>query len=436
MEYNLPPQNIELEESILATIFLHADDDLFELGPGDFYKSAHGKIYEVCRSLNHFNKPIDLASVANELIKNKWLDEIGGASYLSKFLDIPPVTDNKYYIDQIKGYANLRRMIELSNTITKQCFTAKPEDVNDILDKFQSEALKIGSQKNEQLFGMDTIIYECIDYCEEIQKNKGITGVPSGFSDLDSILCGFQGSEFYIIAARPGMGKTAFVLNCMDNSADNGYVNEFYSLEMAKLQLAIRQLSMKSGINSQKFRNGYFNQDDWVRITDAAGELHEYPIYIDDSASSSYQDIQRKARKSFKKNKTQIIWVDYLKFLTGDKGLNRNLEIGTITRGLKQLAKELKIPVVLVCQLNRSLEQRSNKRPQLSDLRDSGEIEADADGVIFLYRDDYYDKSEDNPNKGIVEVEIAKQRMGPTGVIKLMWHDKTTKFNNIAYGME
>lgn len=430
-EYTIPPQNIELEESILASILLFPEEDLFELEPSDFYRTAHQKIYTVCKNLWVKTQSVDLVSTTNELIKNQQLEEIGGATYLSKLTDLPPVVDIKYSVGQIKGYANLRRMIELSNTIAKRAFEGNPDTVDEIINILQAGALKIGDQKKENSCNMQELILDCVEYCENIQENKGMTGIPSGFADLDSILCGFQDSDLYIIAGRPSMGKTAFVLNCMENAAAAGYANDFYSLEMARLQVAIRYLSMRSGVNSQKFRSGYFSQNDWVMITDAAGRLSELPINIDDSASASYLDIQKKSRKNYKKNGTRIIWIDYLKFLTGDKGLNRNLEIGTITRGLKQLAKELKVPVVLVCQLNRAVEQRGNKRPVLSDLRDSGEIEADADTVIFLYRDDYYDRDEDNPNRGIVEVQIAKQRMGPTGIIRLMWDEKTTKFNNL-----
>jgi len=433
-QYNLPPQNIELEESILGTVILYPDDDLFELEPGDFYRINHQKIYKVCQQLYISNIRIDLAVVANELKKTGELEEIGGASYLSRLCDNPPITDNKYYINQIKGFANLRRMIELSNTITKQCFTAKPEDVESIIDNFQNQSLKIGAVKSDNFYNIQDLVIETIERCEEIQQHSGVTGIPSGYTDLDSLLCGFQPSDLIILAGRPGMGKTAWALNCMLNTDK---CSDFYSLEMARTQVMNRFLSIKSNINSQKFRSGYFSHEDWTSLTDAAGELSQYKINIDDTPCSTYQQIQRKARKSKKINNTNIIWIDYLSFIDGDKGKNKVEEIQTITRGLKSLAKELEIPIVLLCQLNRQCELRgSNKRPQLSDLRDSGAIEQDADVVLFLYRDEVYNKDENNPNIGTAEIEIAKQRNGPIGTVKLMWHNKTTKFNNLTYGME
>lgn len=427
----LPPHNIELEESILSSILTFPDDDLFEADPSDFYRTLHGKIYEVCRKIWEFIQKIDITEVLTELKSRNQLEECGGGSYLSKLMDSPPCVDHIHSISQLKGYANLRRIIELSNAITKKALSARPDDVESLVDRFQSDILKIGSAKQDPMTPHCDLIMECIEHCEQLQQNRGMTGVPTGFLDLDSILCGFQKSDLYILAARPAIGKTAFCLNCIDHAASQDYVSDFYSLEMAKIQMGIRHLSMRSGVNSQKFRSGYFSQKDWVNITEAAAKLSEYKINIDDTPSCTYQQIQRKARKSKKKNGTDIIWIDYVSFIQGDKGLNRNQEVGTITRGLKALAKELEIPVVLVCQLNRMLEQRGNKRPVLSDLRDSGEIEQDADCVLFLYRDDYYNKDEDNPNRGIVEVEVAKQRNGPTGTVNLLWHNKTTRFMNL-----
>jgi len=429
---NLPPQNIEIEESIICSILTCPEDELFEADPFDFYKTSHQIIYSIASTIYQKFQKIDIGEIANELKKQDKLESAGGLIYLSKLMDAPICIDNKYAITQLRGYANLRKIIELTNTITKKSFSANPEDVESIVDEFQSAALRIGSQSQEDMVSHADIIMECVEHCEIIQKNKGMIGVPTGFNDFDSILCGFQKSDLYILAARPGMGKTAFALNCIEHAASKGAASDFYSLEMARLQIAIRNLSMKSGVNSQKFRSGYFSGEDWVSIMEAAEELSKYKINIDDTPSATYQQIQRKARKSKKRNGTDIIWIDYLSFIQGDKGLNRTQEVGTITRGLKQLAKELVIPIVLICQLNRSLEQRGNKRPLLSDLRDSGEIEQDADCVIFLYRDDYYNKTEDNPSKGVVEVDIAKQRMGPTGTVKLIWHDKTTKFRNMV----
>ena len=431
-DLRLPPQNIEIEESILCTILSCPDDDLFELKPTDFYRTAHQKIYLAAEKIYNQFQEVKITELVDTLVKTGELENCGGGSYLSRLMGLDTCIDNKYSVSKIKGLANLRRIIELGNTVTKKSYEAGPDDVESIVDEFQTAALQIGAEKTDNMVTHSDVIMECVEHCEKIQENRGMTGIPTGYSDLDLILCGFQPSDLYILAARPGMGKTAFALNCIINAAGRGFASDFYSLEMARLQIAIRNLSLKSGVNSQKFRSGNFSQEDWVSITNAASELSDYKINIDDTPTSTYQQIQRKARKSKKKNNTDMIWIDYLSFIQGDKGLNRTQEVGTITRGLKQLAKELDIPIILICQLNRSMEQRPNKRPLLSDLRDSGEIEQDADCVMFLYRDDYYNKAEDNPNRGIVELDVRKQRMGPTGTIKLVWSDKTTKFNSMV----
>ena len=428
MPDNLPPHNLELEESLLATIFLHADDDLFELSPSDLYRQSHQLIYQTAKTLYLQNNPVDVSSVTNELIKSGNLTKVGGGIHLSQILDSPPCIDPNYAIAQIKGYSDLRRMIEISNSTMKKCYSAMPEDAPEIVNTLQRDTLEIGMKKTDNFCSLSDLTAEVIDHCEELSKNKGITGIPSGYDRLDILTCGWQPADLIILAGRPSMGKTAFALNSMRNAAVEDYKSDFYSLEMSKLQVAKRLLAMESKINSQKFRNGNFSSEDWAKISNAAGRLYSMGITIDDSASASYQDIQRKARKRKKNNGTDIIWIDYLSFIEGDKirGQNYVKEVESITRGLKSLAKELNIPVVLLCQLNRMCEQRPNKRPQLSDLRDSGAIEQDADVVLFLYRDEVYNK--DSESKGIAEVNIAKQRNGPTGTIALTWLSSFTKF--------
>ena len=428
MHSQLPPQNTELEDSILATILAHPEDNLFELSASDFYKPINARVYLVCFGLYTNKLPVDISSVGNELKKTDT-----PVSHLSTLLDAPPVIDNEYSVRQLRGYANLRRMIELSNAVQKKCYLAKPEDVESIVDKLQVESLKIGTINAENFSTIGSIITDTIEHCEIIARSNGLTGIPTGYKLLDSILCGFQPADLIILAGRPSMGKSAMAVNCMLHSAEGGYANDFYSLEMSKRSIGTRFLSVKSRINSQKFRSGKFDTEDWQRMNDAATELYKLPINIDDTPCSTYQEIQRKARKSKKQNDTKIIWIDYLSFLDGDKEeKNKVLEVQTITRGLKSLAKELNIPIVLLCQLNRQCEMRGDKRPILSDLRDSGSIEQDADVVLFLYRDEVYNKSDDNPNKGIVEVDVCKQRNGPTNRIKLTWIDAYTRFENLS----
>jgi replicative DNA helicase len=427
--HNLPPQNTELEESILATILIHPDDDLFELVPSDFYSSANAGIYKICLGLFNARLPVDISSISNELKKTG--SEIP-VSYLSGVLDAPPVIDNEYSIAQLRGYANLRRMLELSNSLMKRCYQAKPEDVEKIVDELQRDSLKIGSVGVERSVGLSSIINNTLERCEIIAQNKGLIGVPTGYELLDQLLCGFQPADLIILGARPSMGKTAFAINAMLNAAAKGCASDFYSLEMANVSVGTRFLTVASKINSQKFRSGRFSVEDWTALNDAAGKIYNYPIQIDDTPCSTYQEIAKKARKSKKQNDTKIIWIDYLSFLDGDKGANKVQEVESITRALKSLAKELNIPIVLICQLNRSLESRSDKRPILSDLRDSGAIEQDADVVLFLYRDEMYNKSETNPNIGVAEIDVAKQRNGPTGRVKLSFLSSFTRFENLA----
>lgn len=426
----MPPNDVELEMSVLATAIIYPDDTLFELSPSDFYRSSHRLIFEKIKELYVHKNPVNITTLTGELIKSDRLLKVGGGAYLSTVLDSPILIDNEYSVNQLRGYADLRRMIELCHSTSKQCFNGNPDEIGVIVDVFQRESLKIGTTKKTNFCSMADLSIELVDHCENLAKSRGLTGVPTGYSRLDFITCGFQPTDLIILAGRPSMGKTAFAVNCMRNSAVKGYKSDFYSLEMSRLQVAKRFLTVESRLNSQKLRNGEFSREDWAKITDAAEKLHSYSINIDDTAVSNYTEIQKKARKSKKENGTDIIWIDYLSFIEGDKGLNTVKEIESITRGFKSLAKELDIPVVLLCQLNRLCEQRPNKRPQLSDLRDSGAIEQDADLVLFLYRDEVYNDSEEN--RGKAEIKIAKQRSGPTGTIELMWSGKSTKFENLA----
>jgi len=425
----MPPHNIELEMSLLSTAIQYPDDDIFDLTPSDFYRTSHQTIFKTISELRKSNTEINITVLANELIKQGRLDEVGGASYLSNLMDEPTVVNDKYSVGQVKGYADLRRMIDLCHATSKKCFSGNPDEISGIVDRFQRESLKIGRVKTDNICSLSDLSYELIDHCEELAKSKGLTGVPSGYKRLDLMTCGFQPTDLIILAGRPSMGKTALAVNCMRNAAKKGYVSDFYSLEMGKLQVAKRFLATETGLNGQKLRNGSFSRDDWTVIHDAAERMHGYPIHIDDTASSNYTEIQKKARKNKKDHNTDIIWIDYLSFLDGDKGLSVVKEIETITRGLKGLAKELEIPIVLLCQLNRLCEQRPDKRPILSDLRDSGAIEQDADLVLFLYRDEVYHNNEDSIGKA--EVKIAKQRSGPQGTIELAWLSKSTRFENL-----
>jgi replicative DNA helicase len=273
-------------------------------------------------------------------------------------------------------------------------------------------------------------MFECVERCEELQDKGGITGVPTGYIDLDALLCGFQGGDLILLAGRPSMGKTA-LMNCAAvNAAERGFPSAICQLEMTNIQTGNRLLALNGKVNSMKFRSGKFSNEDWFKIQSTASKLSGYKIYVDDSAVSNYQEIQKKARYAVKNYDIKILFIDYLGFIDGEKDQGKVNEIQTISRGLKATAKELNIPVILLCQLNRSLEQRPNKRPILSDLRDSGALEQDADVVLFIYRDEVYNK--ESEFQGVAEINVAKQRNGPTGIIRLAWLPAFTKFENLV----
>lgn len=428
----IPPQNTELEQSLLASIILSPDDNVFEsLSPLDFYKTAHQKTYSAILTLHNCNEPIDLATIAEYLTSHKQIDACGGAQYISKLIEFP-ITNQQNACNKIKAYAQLRRMIEISNSITKRCFNAPPEEVENVLDYAQTEMLKVGIQSNASFKPIQDIMVECIERCEDLQERGGITGVPTGFKDLDALTCGLQPGDLILLAGRPSMGKTSFQDNCLLNAAEQGFIGASCQLEMTSTQQGNRFLASKGKINSLKFRSGKFSGDDWFSIQNAAAELSTYKIYVDDNPVSHYKDIQKKARFAKKNLNIDALWIDYLGFIDGDKAHSKVDEIQSISRGLKSLAKELSVPVILLCQLSRSCEQRPNKRPILSDLRDSGALEQDADVVLFIYRDEVY--NDDSQSKGIAEINIAKQRNGPTGTIRLAWLKQFTRFEDLAHG--
>ena len=427
---NTPPNDAELEQSIIRACLYDPEDIYFELiQPEDFYRTAHQKIFKVCCELKQRQDPIDIVSVSGALRKAEEYGNVGGAQYLNKLLDAAVVIKPEFSIEQLLDYSGNRKMLEVSNAIQKKCFGGST--VAEIIDYCQSEILKVGSVKFKNKFQKLTeIVVDAIDRCEMIANQSGITGVPSGYEDLDRLTCGFQPTDFILLAARPRMGKTALMSNCIANAAADGFKSAMVSLEMAGVPIVNRFLSSEGGINSLKFLSGNFDADDWKNIHGAAGKMHEWHVWIDDSPSATYKDIQRKLRTAKAQHGIDIAWIDYLGFVEGEKGEGVVREIQTISRGLKATAKELEIPIVLICQLNRNCESRADKRPALADLRDSGALEQDADMVLFLYRDEVYNP--EGPNSGIAEVEIAKYRNGPSSVrVKLAWLPKFTRFENI-----
>ncbi len=435
---NVPPQNIEAEESVLSRILLESTTllEVVEiLAPADFYRTPHQKIFAAMTDLFNRNEPIDTVTVANHLKESGQLEQVGGAAYLARLLDVPPAVDAPHYAGIIHDKAVLRRLIEKSNAIAKRCFLEQG-NADDIVDFAEASIFEVTEKKARQAFyPLSKLIDGNIDFLEEKQKNKSlVTGVPTGFTQMDNLTSGLQNSDLIILAGRPSMGKTALALNIARNAAvDGGVPVAIFSLEMSKEQLSLRMLCAEASIDSSRLRSGFFSMEDWERVTDAAGVLSAAPIFIDDSASLSAMDVRAKARRLKMDKNVGLIIIDYLQLMQGRASAERrDLEISEISRGLKALAKEISLPVIALSQLNRMLEQRTDKRPRLSDLRESGALEQDADVVAFIYRDEVYNKEETNPRKGIAEVILAKQRNGPTGDVLLTFLAAYTRFENMA----
>ncbi|HAO20255.1 MAG: replicative DNA helicase [Desulfobacteraceae bacterium IS3] len=437
--YKVPPQNIEAEESLLSAILMDNDTllDVIEiLSPQDFYKTAHQHIFETILELSQKSDPIDLITLANLLKKKGKLEDIGGASYLARLIDAVPMALNApNYAKIIREKARLRRLIEKASEITRRCFEDR-EDMEEIIDFAENAIFKISEDRiNPSFYPISKIIESNIDALEERQgSNALVTGIPTGYTDFDRMTAGLQKSDLIILAARPSMGKTAFALNIARNVAVDAEVPvAVFSLEMSKEQLSMRMLCSEARVDSSRLRGGFFSKEDWVRLTDAAGMLSEAPIFIDDSASISAMEIRAKARRLKMEKDLGLIVIDYLQLMRGRADAERrDLEISEISRSLKALAKELNVPVVALSQLNRKLEERGDKRPILSDLRESGSLEQDADVVAFIYRDEVYNKDENNPERGKAELIISKQRNGPIGIVPLTFLNIYTRFENAA----
>ena len=364
------------------------------------------------------------------------LEEIGGGTYLARLVDTVPFAVNaQHYAQIVYDKAALRRLIEKANAIVKRCFDERGE-VDDIIDFAEASVFEISEKKSQQAFyPLSKIILGNIETLEEKQGNRSlVTGVATGFTHIDNLTSGLQKSDLIILAARPSMGKTALALNIARNAAvDANIPVAIFSLEMSKEQLSLRMLCAEARIDSSRLRGGFFSMEDWHRLTDAAGILSESPIFIDDSPSLSAMDIRAKARRLKLDKNIGLVIIDYLQLMQGRRTAERrDLEISEISRALKALAKELDLPVLALSQLNRMLEQRTDKRPRLSDLRESGALEQDADVVAFIYRDEVYNREDDNPSKGVAEIILAKQRNGPTGDVNLTFLNSYTRFENLA----
>jgi replicative DNA helicase len=437
--HKVPPQNLEAEQSILGGILLdnQALNPVLEImDQSDFYSDAHRKIFTAILELSNRNEPADLITLSSVMKDQKKLDQIGGVSYLASLVDnVGSAANIAYYAKIVKEKSILRRLIGTATEIINSSYETS-SDVDQVLDKAEHAIFDISENKiRPSFFPIREVIKDSFKNIERLYANKElITGVATGFDKLDDITTGLQKSDLIIIAGRPSMGKTAFALNIAQYAAlESNVPVAIFSLEMSKEQLSMRMLSAESRVDSQRLRKGFLGETDWPKLTAAAGRLSDAPIYIDDTPAITVIEMKAKARRLKTEAGLGLIILDYLQLMRGSAYRDsREQEISEISRSLKALAKEISVPVIALSQLNRKVEDRTNRRPMMADLRESGAIEQDADLIAFIYRDELYNKSEDNPEKGIAEIIIAKQRNGPTGTVKLTFQEKYTRFENLA----
>lgn len=433
----IPPQNIEAEQSVLGAMLLDKEalSNVAEIiSSQDFYRDDHKEIFEAIMDLYERAEPIDLITVSEQLKARGSLDGIGGLEYLTNLANAVPTTANaKHYAKIVEEKSILRRLIRVSSEIVNMSYEAS-EEVSYVLDKAEKNIFDVLQKRNAQGFSpIKEVLIDTFNRLEELYNNKGfVTGIATGFTDLDYKTSGLQNSDLILIAARPAMGKTSFVLNIAQYAAIHGKVPvAIFSLEMSKDQLVNRMLCSEAMVDSQKIRTGKLEDSDWQKVARALGPLSEAPIYIDDTPGVTAMEIRAKCRRLKIEKNLGLVVIDYLQLMQGRSRGNdsRQQEISEISRSLKILAKEINVPVLTLSQLSRAPEQRTDHRPILSDLRESGAIEQDADIVMFLYRDDYYNP--DTEKKNIAEAIIAKHRNGSTGTVELAWLGQYTKFANL-----
>ncbi|MED4794111.1 replicative DNA helicase [Priestia megaterium] len=433
----LPPQNIEAEQALLGAIFLEPSSLTLAselLIPEDFYRASHQKIFTCMLKLSDQGEPVDLVTVTSELADQKILEEVGGVSYLSDLANSVPTAANvEYYGKIVEEKSILRRLIRTATHIASEGY-AREDEVEVLLNEAEKNILEVAQRKNSGVFqNIKDVLVQTYDDIEVLHNRKGdITGIPTGFSDLDRMTAGFQRNDLIIVAARPSVGKTAFALNIAQNVATKTNENvAIFSLEMGAQQLVMRMLCAEGNIDAQRLRTGSLTADDWGKLTMAMGSLSNAGIYIDDTPGIRVGEIRSKCRRLKQEGGLGMILIDYLQLIQGNgrSGENRQQEVSEISRALKALARELEVPVIALSQLSRGVEQRQDKRPMMSDIRESGSIEQDADIVAFLYREDYYEK--DTENQNIIEIIIAKQRNGPVGTVQLAFVKEYNKFVNL-----
>jgi replicative DNA helicase len=432
----VPPQNIEAEQAVLGAILLNSEaliTAMERLANEDFYRGTHQRIYEAMIELVEEDEPVDLITLTSKLQDKQQLEDVGGVTYLSELANAVPTAANvDYYAAIVEEKSMLRRLIRAATQIVSNGY-ASSDDVGDLLSEAEQRIFEISARRSSSGFiPIRDVLMDVFERVEHLYSNKGgSTGIPSGFLDLDKMTSGFQRSDLIIVAARPSVGKTAFALNIAQNVGVRAKETvAIFSLEMGAGQLVQRMICAEANVDATRMRTGYLEGDDWEKLTMAIGALSEANIYIDDSPSITVAEIRAKCRRLKQEKGLGMILIDYLQLIHGrGKGDNRQQEVSEISRTLKQIARELNVPVIALSQLSRGVEQRQDKRPMMSDLRESGSIEQDADIVAFLYRDDYYDK--ESEKKNIIEIILAKQRNGPVGTVELAFLKNYNKFVNM-----
>ncbi|HPN72437.1 MAG TPA: replicative DNA helicase [Candidatus Omnitrophota bacterium] len=438
----MPPQNLEAETAVLGSMLLDREaiaSALDHLDESSFYTEGNGKIFQAMLALYDQGKAVDIVTLTEELKKRGKLDEVGGASRVMEIASAVPTSANiEHYARIVKEKALLRTLINTATKIASESYDTSA-DVDELLDRAEKLIFNItsGHKSGERVFEMKDVVKESIETIDRLyQRKENVTGIPTGFHDMDIKTAGLQKSDLIVLAGRPSMGKSALAISMMEYASVVKKVPcAYFSLEMSKEQLAQRMLCSIAGVDAHKVRTGFFSQTDWPKLITAAGKLWESPIYIDDTPGISALELRAKARRLKSKHDIQLIIIDYLQLMRGAaKTENRQQEISEMSRSMKALARELDVPVIAISQLSRAVEQRSDHRPVLSDLRESGAIEQDADVVMLIMREEYYTPTEEN--KGIAEVNIAKQRHGPIGVVKLAFLPEFTRFSNLARNEE
>jgi len=433
----LPPQNIDAEQSVLGAVLLEneAINKVTEhIIPEDFYRESHRKIFQGMLELLEKNEPVDLITLTDELKKKNHLADVGGPAYIASLADnIPTASNVAYYAKIVREKAILRRLVNTATEIVTKGYEDSG-NVEDVLDQAERSIFEITRKGvNPSFFDLKTVVKESFKTIERLYEKKDfVTGVPTGFQELDRLTAGLQPADLIIVAGRPSMGKTALCLNIAQYAASEASVPvAIFSLEMSKEQIALRMLCSEGRVDAQQLRRGFLTDQDWRKLIKAADLLSRAPIFIDDTPAMSVLEMRAKARRLKAEHNLGLIIIDYLQLMRGRSGTDsREQEISDISRSLKALAKELNLPVLALSQLNRRVEERPIKRPQLADLRESGAIEQDADVIAFIYREEVYNRSEEN--KGKAEVMVGKQRNGPTGDIPLTFIDKYTRFENYS----